>query len=181
MFETFNYRSRKRIIVKKKKKERGEKEFKAKPIKGKINNSIFSLSTIPYILSNFKLAILALWFPHWNFTLIHSCYQIQSFHSGCFYRTSGMHVRPFVYYERIDTRYFFLFILRWEFTTKICPLQISTYPFCIILSFSRFSFISFSSIEFYPHIYFWEKGLLLIYLHSIYKLYHKQEFLHFLY
>lgn len=96
---------------KKRKKEREEKEFKAKSIKGKINNSIFSLSTIPYILSNFKLAILALWFPHWNFTLIHSCYQIQSFHSGCFYRTSGMHVRPFVYYERIDTRYFFLFIL----------------------------------------------------------------------
>lgn len=41
---------------KKRKKGKGEKEFKARPIKGEINNSIFSLSTIPYILSNFKLA-----------------------------------------------------------------------------------------------------------------------------
>lgn len=57
----FRIASDRRIFKKKKrekkrKKGKGEKEFKARPIKGEINNSIFTLSTIPYILSNFKLA-----------------------------------------------------------------------------------------------------------------------------
>lgn len=122
----------------KRERKRGEKEFKAKPIRGKINNSIFSLSNV---------------FPTFyrilNSRNSGSLFSTLEFHINSFLLSNSVvslwlllsnvwHARATVCLLRANRYQALLFIYpRGEFTTKICPLQIH-------FALSSFSHLFFS-------------------------------------